>query len=144
MEFFESLYGGSRNTVAVFIAQRCASVHYRRWYKFFVSKIGSSYERDASLIRFLNRIVWYDRGFDAILNRHYSRTLEEAAARLTKQDEAESGEQNRRRKQDLQNRQMPRRRSLKPSKIFETDTVSYTFPMLLKVTYFDTVTYKHT
>ena len=90
----------SRNTVAVFIAQRCASVHYRRWYKFFVSKIGSSYEPDASLIRFLNRLVLYDRDFDAILNGPYSRTWEEAA-RLANQHEAESDEQNRRRENDL-------------------------------------------
>jgi hypothetical protein len=90
----------SRNTVAVFIAQRCASVHYRRWYKFFRSKIGPSYERDASLNCFLNRLVWYDRDFDAILNRRYSRTWEEAAE-LVKQHEADSDELTRRREQDL-------------------------------------------
>ena len=90
----------SRNTVAVLIAQRCASVHYRRWYKFFVSKIGCSYEGDAALIRFLNRVIWYDRDFDAILNQRYSRTWKEAAL-LARKHEAESDERNRRREQDL-------------------------------------------
>ena len=51
----------SRNTIAVLIAQRLASVHYRRWYKFYPSKIGAAYERDSSLIQFLNRFILYER-----------------------------------------------------------------------------------
>lgn len=70
----------SRNTITVFLAQRCASVYYRSWYKFYPSKIGASYERDSSLIQFLNRFVFYDRDFDPILNRRYSRTWQEAAS----------------------------------------------------------------
>jgi hypothetical protein len=90
----------SRNTIAVLIAQRLASVHYRRWYKFYPSKIGAAYERDSSLIQFLNRFILYERDFDPILNRRYSRTWEEAAA-LVEQHKAEDEEQNRRREADL-------------------------------------------
>lgn len=90
----------SRNTVAVFIAERCASVHYRRWYKFLVSRIGSFYERDTSLICFLNRLVCYDRDFDPILSRRYSRTWDEAAE-LVRQHEAEYDELSRQREKDL-------------------------------------------
>ena len=90
----------SRNTIAVLIAQRLASVHYRRWYKFYTSKIGVAYERDLPLIQFLNRFVLYDRDFDPILDRRYSRTWEEAAS-LVEQHKAEYEEQNRRREADL-------------------------------------------
>jgi hypothetical protein len=85
---------GSRNTITVVIAQRCASVHYRRWYKFVVSKVGTSYATDGSLLAFLNRMILYDRDFDPILNQRYFRTWEQAAE-LASQHQVESDAQER-------------------------------------------------
>ena len=85
---------GSRKTVAVLIAQRCANVHYRRWYKFLVSRIGTSYAADSALVPFLERMICYDRDFDPILDQRYLRTWEQAAT-LVKQHEVESDEHNR-------------------------------------------------
>lgn len=90
----------SDNTIAVFLALRNASVHYRRWYKFHTSKLGAAYASDSSLVQFLNRFILYDRDFDPILNRRYSRTWQEAAL-LVEQHEAEYEELNRRREADL-------------------------------------------
>jgi hypothetical protein len=90
----------SRNTIMVLLAQRNANVHYRRWCKFYTSKIGAAYEHDSSLIQFLNRFILYDRGFDPILNRRYSRSWQEAAS-LIEQHEAEYEKLNRRREADL-------------------------------------------
>lgn len=85
---------GSRNTVTVLIAQRCANVHYRRWYKFLVSRIAASYAADNALAPFLERLTCYDRDFDPILDQKYLRTWQQAA-KLVEQHEAESDEQNR-------------------------------------------------
>jgi hypothetical protein len=85
---------GSRNTITVVLAQRCASVHYRRWYKFVVSKVGTSYAADSALLAFLERMICYDRDFDPILNQRYLRTWEQAAE-LASQHEVESDAQER-------------------------------------------------
>jgi hypothetical protein len=90
----------SHNTIAVFIAQRCTNVHYRRWYKYYVSKIGDSYRGDDTLLRFFERLICYDRDFDPVLKRRYLRTWEEAAL-LVQQHEAEYEEQNQLRERDL-------------------------------------------
>ncbi len=90
----------SRNTITVLIAQRCASVHYRRWYKFVVSKVGASYAADGALAAFLERMICYDRDFDPILNQRYLRTWEQAAE-LAKRHEAEWDAQNRVRERRL-------------------------------------------
>jgi hypothetical protein len=91
---------GSRNTITVVIAQRCASVHYRRWYKFVVSKVGTFYATDGSLLAFLERMICYDRDFDPILNQRYLRTWTQAAE-LASQHEAESAAQERLRERNL-------------------------------------------
>ncbi len=90
----------SRHTVAVIIAQRCASVHYRRWYRYFVSSCGPSFTSNETIRGFFARFVTYDRDFDPILNQKYQRTWKEAAERV-KQHEAEWEEINRRRQSDL-------------------------------------------
>jgi hypothetical protein len=69
-------------------------VHYRRWYKFVVSKVGTSYATDGSLLAFLNRMILYDRDFDPILNQRYFRTWEQAAE-LASQHQVESDAQER-------------------------------------------------
>lgn len=84
----------SRSTIAVMIGRRMANVHYRRWYRFVTSKLGAPYERDLELAAFLNRLVLYDRDFDPILNRVYTRTWAEAAA-LVEQHKAEHEERTR-------------------------------------------------
>jgi hypothetical protein len=91
---------GSRKTVAVLIAQRCSNVHYRRGYKFLVSRIGASYAADSALGSFLERMICYDRDFDPILDQRYLRTWEQAAT-LAEQHEAESDEHNRLRERRL-------------------------------------------
>ena len=90
----------SKNTIAVVIAQRCASVHYRRWYRYFISNIGASFVSNKGLQDFFPRFITYDRDFDPILNHRYPRTWKEAAERV-KRHEAEWEQINRRRESDL-------------------------------------------
>lgn len=91
---------GSRNTITILIAQRCTSVHYRRWYKFFVTKIGTMYTGDNALRSFLERLIIYDRDCDPILNQRYQRTWAQAAE-LAEQHEAESNARHQSEERDL-------------------------------------------
>ena len=90
----------SNKTIAVLIARRVANVHYRYGYHYVVSDLGAAYRRDTQLINFLNRFVTYDRDFDPILDRKYSRSWVEAAT-IVKQHEAEHDEKTRRDEADL-------------------------------------------
>ena len=90
----------SRNTVAVVLAQRCANVHYRRWYKYCISKLGPTFVSDKALSDFFLRFYTYDRDFDPILNQKYRRTWKEAA-NLVEEDEREWEKENKMREKDL-------------------------------------------
>jgi len=90
----------STNTIAIVIAERCANVHYRRYYRYVISMLGFSFVSNKVLCDFFPRFVTYDRDFDPILNQKYRRTWEEAAERV-KQHEAEWEETNRRRESTL-------------------------------------------
>jgi PII-like signaling protein len=90
----------STNTIAIVIAERCANVHYRRYYRYVISRLGSSFVSNKVLFEFFPRFVTYDRDFDPILNQKYRRTWEEGAERV-KQHEAEWEETNRRRESSL-------------------------------------------
>jgi hypothetical protein len=90
----------SKNTIVVVIGERCASVHYRPWYRYFISNLGSTFASNKVIHDFLFRLSTYDRDFDPILNQRYRRTWKESAERVRKH-EAEWEEKNRRRERDL-------------------------------------------
>ncbi|MGA3318673.1 MAG: hypothetical protein ABSC64_19830 [Candidatus Korobacteraceae bacterium] len=90
----------SRNTIAVVIGQRCANVHYRRWYKYCISKLGPTFVLDKALSDFFLRFYTYDRDFDPILNRKYRRTWAEAA-KVVEEHEREREKQDKMREKDL-------------------------------------------
>jgi len=86
-EIIDHELSNSDNTIAVVIAERCASVHYRRWYRYFVSGLGASFVANENIRQFFARLYTYDRDFDPILNVRYRRSWNEAAERV-KQHEA--------------------------------------------------------
>lgn len=90
----------SRNTITVVIAERCGNVHYRKWYRYCISKLGSSFVSDKALCDFFLRFFTYDRDFDPILNQRYRRTWEEAS-NLVEHHEMDREKENRRRENDL-------------------------------------------
>jgi hypothetical protein len=90
----------SRNTVAVVIAERCMNVHYRPWYRYWISKLGPSFASDRALNDFFPRFYTYDRDNDPILGQPYRRTWEEASE-LVRQHKIAWEAENARRKNDL-------------------------------------------